>query len=49
MLHPPLLEKTGDISGQRIDASWLLKFTTDGETYTIEYRGSRYVSSLIKR
>ena len=35
--------KTGDISGQRIDASWLLKFTTDGETYTIEYRGSRYV------
>ena len=25
------------------DGAALLKFTTDGETYTIEYRGSRYV------
>ena len=35
--------KTGDNSNQQLDSSWLLKFTTDGETYTIEYRGSRYV------
>tara|TARA_A100001015_G_scaffold315975_1_gene429123 strand:+ start:10398 stop:13952 length:3555 start_codon:yes stop_codon:yes gene_type:complete len=35
--------KTGDITGQQLDASWLLKFTTDGNTYTIDYKGSRYV------
>jgi len=35
--------KTGDNSNLQLDSSWLLKFTTDGETYTIEYRGSRYV------
>jgi len=35
--------KTGDNSNQQLDSSWLLKFTTDGENYTIEYRGSRYV------
>ena len=35
--------KTGDITNQKIDASWLLKFTTDGEAYNIEYRGSRYI------
>ena len=35
--------KTGDVSGQKLDASWLLLFQTDGEKYTITYRGSRYV------
>ena len=35
--------KTGDISNQQLDASWLLKFTTDGEKYTIAYRAMRYV------
>jgi len=35
--------KTGDSTNAQLDASWLLLFTNDGETYTIEYRGSRYV------
>jgi len=35
--------KTGDVSGQNLDSSWLLYFKTDGETYTITYRALRYV------
>jgi len=35
--------KTGDISNQQLDASWLLLFTTDTELYTVTYRGIRYV------
>ena len=35
--------KTGDLSSQNLDASWVLLFETDGETYTITYRGQRYV------
>ena len=35
--------KAGDTSGQGLDASWLLYFKTDGETYTITYRQLRYV------
>jgi hypothetical protein len=35
--------KTGDLTNQQQDASWLLLFQTDGETYTITYRGQRYV------
>lgn len=35
--------KTGDSSNQQLDASWLLLFNTDGEQYTITYRGMRYV------
>jgi len=35
--------KTGDNTNQQLDASWLLKFTNDGETYTVESKGSRYV------
>jgi len=35
--------KTGDISNQQLDASWLLIFETNGETYTIKYRGMRYI------
>jgi len=37
------LGKTGDASNQQLDASWLLLFETDGEKYTITYRGLRYV------
>lgn len=33
----------GDTSNQGADASWLILFETDGETYTILYRGLRYV------
>jgi hypothetical protein len=35
--------KTGDLSNQNLDASWVLLFQTNGETYTITYRGQRYV------
>ena len=35
--------KTGDTSNQQLDNSWLVLFTTDGETYTITTHGQRYV------
>ncbi len=35
--------KTGDISNQQLDASWLLLFETNGETYTIKNRAMRYI------
>jgi hypothetical protein len=35
--------KTGDTSNQQLDASWLLRFNTDGEKYTITHRAMRYV------
>ena len=35
--------KSGDDSNQRLDSSWLLLFTNNGETYTMENRGMRYV------
>ena len=35
--------KTGDVSGQNLDASWLLNFKTDGQTYEITYRNLRFV------
>lgn len=35
--------KTGDVTNQQLDASWLLLFETDGEKYTVTYRSMRYV------
>jgi len=35
--------RSGDTSNQNLDSSWLLLFETDGEKYTITYRGVRYV------
>lgn len=35
--------KTGDTTGQNLDASWLVLFETDGERYTVTYRGLRYI------
>ena len=35
--------KTGDATGTNQDASWLFLFETNGETYTVSYRGVRYV------
>jgi len=35
--------KTGDVTNQQLDASWLLLFETDGEKYTITYRAMRYI------
>ena len=37
------LGKSGDISGENLDSSWLLYFKTDGEKYTITNRNQRYV------
>jgi hypothetical protein len=35
--------KEGNTSRQKLDSSWLLKFTTNRELYTIEYRQARYL------
>jgi len=35
--------KTGDVSGQKLDSSWIIKFTTNKEKYTVEYRAARYI------
>jgi len=35
--------KTGDISNQQLDASWLVLFQTNGESYDVTSRGLRYV------
>jgi len=35
--------KTGDGSGQGLDASWILRFKTDGQTYECFYRNLRFV------
>ena len=35
--------KAGDTTNQSQDASWLLLFNTDGEKYTVTYRGLRYI------
>jgi hypothetical protein len=45
---PFSIGKTGDTTNQQLDASWLLLFETNGETYTITYRGSRYVFESAK-
>jgi len=35
--------KTGDTTNQQLDASWLLLFETNGESYSVTYRSMRYV------
>lgn len=37
------LSKSGDTSNQQQDASWLMLFETNGESYTVKTRGLRYV------
>ena len=37
------LGKTGDITGENLDSSWLLWFKTNGEKYTITNRNQRYI------
>ena len=37
------LGKQGDTTNQKLDASWVLLFTTTGEKYTVTYRNMRYV------
>ena len=35
--------KAGDLTSQQLDASWILRFVTNGATYTMTSRGMRYV------
>jgi hypothetical protein len=35
--------KTGDTSNNNLDASWILRFSTTGNSYNISYRALRYV------
>jgi len=37
------LGKQGDTTNQKLDSSWVLLFTTNGEKYTVTYRNMRYV------
>lgn len=37
------LGKTGDLSNQQLDSSWIVLVETDGETYTVTNRATRYV------
>ena len=37
------LTNAGSTSGQGLDSSWLISFTTVGKTYTVSYRGLNYV------
>mgnify|MGYP007071987911 CR=1 FL=1 len=36
------LERQGDVTGAKLDKSWFVLFETDGETYSITYRGLDY-------
>ena len=38
----------GNLSGQSLDSSWLIKFNAVGETYTVTYRGLEYVFESVK-
>jgi len=42
------LTNTGDTSGQSLDSSWLIRFQTVGQTYTVYYRGLDYVFESVK-
>ena len=35
--------KTGDVTNNQLDASWLILFQTNGEKYTVTNRGLRYI------
>ena len=35
--------KTGDLTNQQLDASWIIRFITNGSTYSVTSRGLRYV------
>ena len=42
------LAYTGNTSGQQLDASWLIRFQTVGQTYTVYYQGLNYVFESVK-
>ena len=35
--------KTGDVTNNPLDASWIILFETDGEKYTITNRGLAHI------
>ena len=35
--------KTGDLTSQQLDSSWIIRFITNGSSYTMTSRGLRYV------
>jgi hypothetical protein len=35
--------KAGDITGQKLDSTWIIKFTTSREIYDVEHRAARYI------
>tara|TARA_Y200000002_G_scaffold136879_1_gene112843 strand:+ start:9828 stop:13385 length:3558 start_codon:yes stop_codon:yes gene_type:complete len=35
--------KTGDVTNNKLDASWIILFQTNGEKYTVTNRGLRYI------
>lgn len=37
------LDNTGDTTGENLDSSWIFRFKSDGERYTITHRNLRYV------
>jgi hypothetical protein len=42
-------DHAGDISGNNLDASWLIKLSYDGQQYVVEYRGlDYYFESLLE-
>ena len=41
-IDPFSLDREGDLSGTKADKSWFILFETDGETYTVTYRGLDY-------
>jgi len=42
------LVHTGDTSGNSLDSSWLIRFQTVGQTYSVHYRGLNYVFESVK-
>ena len=37
------LTYAGNVTGQSLDASWLIRFSSDGDTYTVTNRGLQYL------
>jgi hypothetical protein len=42
------LAYAGDTSGRQMDSSWIIQFTTQGQIYTVSYRGLDYVFESVQ-
>jgi len=49
LVDPFNIGRTGDISNQKLDSSWLLSFTTDTEKYTVLSRNLSYIFESDKK